>query len=72
MSKGKKGNKATPEAVSWDDGLVNAPIEEVYTLINCSRYLVVCLHWLLLWISTCACIGRMEATPGVHVSQHAE
>ena len=29
MSKGKKGNKATPEAVSWDEGLLNATVEEV-------------------------------------------
>ena len=29
MSKGKKGSKATPEAVSWDDALLNAAVQEV-------------------------------------------
>lgn len=29
MSKGKKGSKATPEAVSWDEGLLNTAVEEV-------------------------------------------
>lgn len=34
MSKAKKGSKATPEAVSWDEGLINAAVQEVQALTS--------------------------------------
>ena len=30
MSGGKKGGKATPESVAWDEGLLKAIVEEVW------------------------------------------